>query len=559
MGFEVALLPLIFFSLACCVLVTLFFRHFGAFRFHWIVWSMMILSAIIPFVMVVGILPYDISRCLFGKLYVHSKELHLLLDVLYWISFVLTWVVNPLLVSFLRYPYSIGIKQRLWLTVKENLIFWGSILGVVVVGVTILLATHKMTVSNLFPLAISLANGYGLLVLCLTLGYGFVALPRKIWKEANPASSYLYCLQDISMQTSNCAKNVADGKELLKLCDVAREKFVGNTKEVWQRKGEKRVDRLQRLINEMPIPELSKDTESKNRKIKKLKKAKWETYSPLKLQGFLELLEDVCQSIEFTSFYVTDASKTALFKLRLYNSTLSIPLVILKRIGAVILFGMNLCCLWGEITLIFNNKYSFFYMVSHVSIPQTVNIIFITTPILAYMMFVGSWSLRHLRIGSFFRFIPGSTNSNTLNYFAVILCRLGPTIGFHYMQQIGAYDSEFQKVMGVMDVVVFIGTKWNTYSPLLLLIIMIVASFQIINRIMIALKMDIVTYDPSLMNHDSLRCGEDVLCQLNANAKDLISYGLSYKTILENTNVFKKKVKYGRPEDTLLNNGAEDI
>lgn len=559
MGFEVGVLALLFNSIASGVLVTLFFRHFGAFKFHWIVWSNMLLSAIIPFVMVVGILPYDISRCLFGKLSTHSKLLHIILEFLYWVSFVLTWVINPLLVSYLRYPYSIGLKQRIWLTVRENLIFWGTILAVVVVGVTILLATHKMTFSNLFPLAISLANGYGLLVLCLTLGYGFVALPRKIWKEANPAITYLYCLQDISLQTSNCATTIADGKELVNHCYDARRRLNGDAKEIWDKKGEKRLIRLKNLINEMPIPELSQKEGSKNKKIKKLKGTKWEEYSPLKLQGFLELLEDVCQNIEFTYSHVSDASKTALAKLKLYNNILNIPHLIFKRILAVLIFGLNLCCVWGEISLMFSSKYSLFYIISHVSIPQVVNIIFISTPILAYLMVIGSWSLRYLRIGSFFRFIVGHTNSNTLNYFSIILCRLGPTIGFHYMQQIGAYDSEFQKVMGVMDVVVFIGTKWNTYAPVLLVGIMIIVSFEIVDRVMSACKAEIVTYDPSIMNPISLKKGEDVLCKLNPEARNMILRGFSYKVVLEHVNVFKKKEKTNRPLDVLLDDISEVI
>lgn len=550
--FDPCIIPLIFFSIIVSVLVTLFFRHFGAFKFHWIVWSNMLLSAIIPFVMVIGILPYDISRCLFGKLYAHSKELHFLLEALYWISFVLTWVINPLLVSYLRYPYSIGLKQRIWLTIRENLIFWGVILGVVVVGVTILLATGKMTFSNLFPLAISLANGYGLLVLCIALGYGFVDLPRTIWRKANPATAYLYCLQDICLQTTNCASTVADGKALLVHCRDARRKLRGDAKEVWERKGEKRVARLTKLVNEMPIPELSQQKETKNRKIKKLKGTQWEKYSALKLEGFLELLEDACQGIEYTSSYVSDASKTALNKLKLYNHALNIPLVLLKRFVAILLLGLNFCCLWGEITLIFNNKYSIFYIISHLSIPQAVNIIFISTPLLAYLMFVGSWSLRYLHIGSFFRFIVGHTNSNTLNYFSIILCRLGPTVGFHYMQQIGAYDSEFQKVMGVMDVVVFIGTKWNTYAPILLVLFMIIASLELIDRLRTACKFDIVTYDPLIMNPVSLKKGEDVLCKLCPEAKNMILCGMTYKNILDHVQVFKKKPKTNKPDDVLL-------
>lgn len=550
MGFEISIIPVIFFSLLSIILVTLFFRRFGAFRFFWVVWFMMLLSAIIPYLMVVGILPYDISRCLFGKVATNSKELHLLLDILYWTSFVLTWAINPILVSYLRYPYSISIKRRIWLTIRENLIFWGTALALIVVGLTILLVTNHLTFSNIFPLAISLANGYGLLVLCLTLGYGFIGIPRTIWQEANPASAYLYCLQDISQQTTFCSSTVADCDAILVLCRSGKDSLRGEQKEIWEQKVEPRLNHLAEVEQSLPIPERCKRGESKNKKIQNLRKLNWATMTHSQIEDVLALIEDIIQNIESTSSYVSDAAKTALNKLRLYNHKLSIPLVILKRVFAIFLLLINLCCLWSEITLMFNTKYSLFYMLSHLKIPQIINIVFISTPILSYLMIVGSWTLRHFRIGSFFRFIVGHTNSNTLNYFSIILCRLGPTIGFHYMQQIGAYDSEYQKVMGVMNVVVFIGTKWNIYSPILLILVMIAAIFQVYERIRFAFGKDIVTYDEAIMDINSLQNGQEVLCELESDAKNLVEAGMNYMLIMDHAKIFKKPKK--EIEESLL-------
>lgn len=550
MGFEISLIPVIFFSLLSCVLVTLFFKRFGAFRFFWIVWFMMLLSAIIPYVMVVGILPYDISRCLFGKIATNSKELHLLLDILYWTSFVLTWVINPLLVSYLRYPYSLSIKRRIWLTIRENLIFWGTILTVVIVGLIILFATNDMKFSNILPLAISLANGYGLLILCFALGYGFIEMPRTIWKEANPASAYLYCLQDISRQTTVCSTTVADCDALLVLCRNGKNSLRGENKQIWEQRCEPKMNRLAEVEQTLPIPERCKRGESKSKKIQKLRKLNWSVLTSSQIEDILEMLEDITQQIESTSSYVSDAAKTALSSLRLYNHKLNVPLVILKRIFAVVLFIVNLCCLWSEITLMFNTKFSLFYMLSHIKIPQIISIVFISTPILAYLMFIGSWVLRHFRIGSFYRFIVGHTNSNSLNYFSIILCRLGPTIGFHYMQQIGAYDSEFQKVMGVMNVVVFIGTKWNIYAPILLILVMIATFFQLYERIAFAFGKEIVTYDESIMDTNSLQNGQEVLCELEPDAKILIDAGMDYMLILDHAALFKRPKK--EIEESLL-------
>jgi hypothetical protein len=164
--------------------------------------------------------------------------------------------------------------------------------------------------------------------------------------------------------------------------------------------------------------------------------------------------------------------------------------------------------------------------------PEVVDMLLITTPILGYLMVVGSWSLTHLRLGSFFRFTTQSTNANTLNYFAVILCRLGPTIGFHYLEQIGATASEFRRVMGVMDQIVFIGDQWPVYAPILLIFSMIFFAFGIPERIASCCGKEGFSFDYSLMNNEDLATGQEVLTQLEPEAADLIRSGFSYVSIL---------------------------
>ncbi|OHT07079.1 hypothetical protein TRFO_05276 [Tritrichomonas foetus] len=559
MGFDYGLIPVIVFSGLACFGVTIFFKRYGAFKHHWIVWSLMIISAYIPYIMVVGILPYDISLCLFGSAVADHHSLRMTLEVFYWVSFVLTWVINPLIVSYLRYPYSLTLKRRIWLTIRENLIFWGSIAGVVVVGLIILLATHQLTFNNIFPLAISLANGYGLLVLCFCLGHGLAAIPRSVWNKANPAAAYLYCLQKISRETTLCSVTIADGDACLVHCQNANDKLVGKLKQQWEEKGIPRMNRLSRIKGELPIPDRCKVGESKNKKVKKLRKMKWEKCTEMQLEDFFELLDDICLDIEQTASYVNDSALNALKCLRRYKKKISKASVIMFRALAVLLFIINLICLWSELCLIFDIRYSIFYIISHVAMPQIVSIICVSTPILAYLLVVGSWSLRHLKLGSFFRFIAGATNANTLNYFSIILCRLGPTIGFHYMQQIGAYDSEFQKVMGVMNVVVFIGTKWNIYAPILLAVIMIFVFFNIIDRICFACGKDPLTYNTSIMHHTMLQNGEEVLAELQPEAKSLIMSGYRYTNVLDQAKLFGKKTDDKSSLDENLLNDVREI
>ncbi|OHT05271.1 hypothetical protein TRFO_27024 [Tritrichomonas foetus] len=563
MSFRYELIIPILVSIIIVIGVVLFFRYYGAFKHYWIVWLLMLLSAIIPFTMVIGILPFDIGMSFYDK-ETNYKWLKDLLEVLYWVSFVFTWVINPIIVSYLRYPYSLTLKHRIWLTIRENLIFWGTVVGVIVVGVIVLIASGNLTFPNLIPLAIALANGYGLLMLCLCLGHGFVALPRTIWLLANPGTAYLYYLQKISKETKLCASTIADGDEALRLCRVATTNLRSDLKKLYNEVGVQRMKKLSDLKDELPIPKRYQNGKSTSKTIKKLSGLNWQYLSESQLEDFFSLLDTTTRNIEETTSYVMKASEQALNALRRYNSDYSTAMVVLKRIGAVLIALLNGLCLWSELCLMINPKYSLFNYISHLEMLPAIHILCISTPILAYLMFIGSWSLKHLRLGSFFRFIAGKTNANTLNYFSIILSRLGPTIGYHYMQQIQSYDSQFQKVMGTMNVVVFVGDKWNIYSPILLVLIMFLVGFNVLNKIAGCCGKKRYTFDPSMMDFDDLENGEEVLCEMQSDVHLLIDAGLKYNVIVnkekptfKKSTGFKRKKNFAGLDDTPLNQLSE--
>lgn len=531
-------------SIVCAVVTVFVFKVYGAFKHPWGAWSLMLISAIIPLVMVIGILPYDISLCLFGQ--DATKEyttLRLVLEVLYWVSFVLTWVVNPIIVSFLRYKESLSLKHRIWLTIKENIIVYGIILGVVVVGVIILMATGNLTLNNLFPLAISLANGYGLLILCFCLGHGLIALPRTIWQMATPEHRYLFHLHKIAQETKTCATTVADAKAIVSYCDRARSSLGGYLATMYEEVGNARAVKLHELLGDVAIPDRFFRESSENKKFEKIRRIDWAHCSTSQLEDFFALADETIDRLDEASKVLQHSGQSALTSLQQYQKSHSKITTVLRRAFSVILFVVNGVCLWGELALIFKPELSIFYMLSHMSMPSIISILGVSTPILAYLVFVGSWSLTHLRLGSFFKFTKGCTNANTLNYFAIILCRLGPTIGFHYIQQIRAEGSEFQKVMGVMDVIVFIGTKWNIYSPILLVLLMLFFLFNVPDKLKRCCgKDDGFSLDYTVLNHKDLEAGEEVLKIIQPEAGQMIDEGLTWAAIEANT---RKKTKNG--------------
>lgn len=532
-------------SLGCIAVMVFFFYYFGAFKHPWVVSLTMVVSASIPIIMVIGILPYDLSLCMFGSSDEPHKALRMILEILYWVSFVLTWAVVPIMVSFLGYSHSITLKHRIWMTIRENLIFYGCAGGVVVIGVVILLATKSMTIENLLPLGIALANGYGLIVLCLCLGFGVIEMPRLLWQTAKAHFRYFFYLHRIAKETELCATAVADGDAASNHCTNAETHLSGKCRDMYEERGKPRMIKLNQVKSEIPIPDRYCNAQSNNKLIEKVNKIDWEKCTESQLEDFFQLLDNTTLKIEQAGSYVQDSAKQAYRALYDYTKRGHELKAILRKIGSILIGILMAIVVWCEITLMFNIKFSLFYILSHMAMPQVVSILLVSTPILSFILFVGSWTLTKLRLGSFFRFIKGATNANSLNYFAILISRVGPTIGFHYLNQIGATGSQFNKVMGKMNVVIFIGDQWNLYSPILMLVVMVFAAFNIVDRILACFGKERFSFDMVSNNYETLAAGEEILSELDSDARELVESGFSFSQIAE-----KEKINISRDNNT---------
>ena len=169
------------------------------------------------------LLPIDIAHSFIAK---SPLALEILWQLLYWITFMLTWFVDPLLqvswggeacspfshfflrsgcrllyspappsnllaavVAWGQEYYAAGqftVKGRLLQSLRANLIFY-SILGTPVLGFIIyILASQTVRFAELIPFVLTLANTAGLLIIFSMMGYGLVEVPRTLWRESRP-------------------------------------------------------------------------------------------------------------------------------------------------------------------------------------------------------------------------------------------------------------------------------------------------------------------------------------------------------------------------------------
>lgn len=477
---------------ACLLLVLViagFYFYYGAFRHPFWASSFMILSACIPTIMVSGILPYDIALSMNTNENNTDLRLTITLEILYWVSFALTWIIVPFLVSYLSYSHTLSVKHRLFMVIRENLIIYGIAALLIFIALIIMIATKKLTIKTIPSMFVALSNGYGLVLLSLSYGFGFVAFPRYLWQSADPALKYKHKIDQLYKEINKCAHSVADADAALEHFRIAEENVEGDMATRFIALGKSRCDKLNLLKSALPIPDKFYTSQCTNKKINAVRKIDWKNCTETNIEDFLCLMDQTAESLDQCKNFIMAVSKQAEKALFAYKSAFSRKNISKiaktgKRIFAVFIMIVVAICYWSEISLIpLKPQLNLFYHLSRMKISPSASQFFISFPIISFLYFIGGWTLVKARVGQFYRFIPHASNANTLNYWAILICRLGPTIGYHYMLQIGAKGTSFAKVMGVMDKVILIGDYWNYFSPILMILFSLFIGFDLWDKI----------------------------------------------------------------------------
>jgi hypothetical protein len=100
--------------------------------------------------------------------------------MLYWLTFVMSWVGLPFLVEF-RQNGEFELDRRVWSSTRRLLFHWTVLAGAMVVVALYLILVDHLSLSGVLGLAMAASNTYGLLWVIALLGYGLVEIPRSFW------------------------------------------------------------------------------------------------------------------------------------------------------------------------------------------------------------------------------------------------------------------------------------------------------------------------------------------------------------------------------------------
>lgn len=106
--------------------------------------------------------------------------------IIYWLTFVLTWLVLPLMGDYMDAGYR-DSKSRMIYSLRSNAQYQAIMLGCAIAGLVYMIFSYGFDFTAIKALVVALAYVWGLILAIYLLGHGLVALPRSMIRNASIA------------------------------------------------------------------------------------------------------------------------------------------------------------------------------------------------------------------------------------------------------------------------------------------------------------------------------------------------------------------------------------
>jgi hypothetical protein len=130
--------------------------------------------------------------------------------ITYWLTFLLTWWLLPLLGEYVDSGYR-DTQSRILYSLRSNARYQLIVLGVGVAGLVYFILQNGFHAASIKGMIMALAYAFGLIVAIGLMGHGLVALPRKLFKNASVSGR----LRSLQMQAPKTKDKLDDATESL--------------------------------------------------------------------------------------------------------------------------------------------------------------------------------------------------------------------------------------------------------------------------------------------------------------------------------------------------------
>ncbi|KAJ3024633.1 UNVERIFIED_CONTAM: LMBR1 domain-containing protein 2 [Siphonaria sp. JEL0065] len=483
-------------------------------RFPWYAQLFSFVGWYFPFAIIL-ILPLDLASTLHTKCqidnieqdpdicqeplaYVTADFLLVFWKIVYWTSQLLCWFVIPIMGTYVR-SGDFRLSTRLYNAVKDNM-FYYLLMGIGGAAFLIyMLFAVKFTKEALIAVLMAAANAWGLLLCTCMLGYGLVEVPRFVWNLAIPAQR----LKALEMKVPKTREKMIDSEA--EMYEVARAVASANHKVP---DGDPLRVHVELLLKKCPLALDEKVQADIDRRKEVTEQTLRDLHARIKYSGNLcsrhqaqyrFLLEkawflgDVVENQKskdyvFRSVYFkAGTSPLDVAKLRILWVWYIWLRPIIIRLFSIIFILASIALIWSESTfqitalplsipaLLIKNNF-----VSYASLE------FIAISFLIYMCTCAYSTLFRINIFDYYVIVPEHcTDEPSMLFVGGYLCRLTFPLCYNFLNMVGDdQNSVFIEFQGkAIDLAPLLGSGFNDWVPLLVLIFSVITYFDLFGRI----------------------------------------------------------------------------
>ncbi|KAK6331142.1 hypothetical protein TWF696_003211 [Orbilia brochopaga] len=168
--------------------------------------------------------------------------------IAYWLSFVLTWAILPILQSYHASGHR-DPRKRLSEAVRENIRYHLIVLTIGIIGLIYLIATNGFNPGSIKSLVIAASYFYTLTFAVFLMGHGLVAIPRNLWRDSTVAAR----LRRLQTKAPKTYDNLANATE--KLEDLEKEVLAIHKRASTSTTAPEFREWIEELVENLQLPE----------------------------------------------------------------------------------------------------------------------------------------------------------------------------------------------------------------------------------------------------------------------------------------------------------------
>ena len=438
--------------------------------------------------------------------------------ITYWITFIFSWIILPLLSEFYL-SGSLTFCGKLSDSIKYNLKFYGIIIGFLVLGIILITITTNIKFYSFSSTIISIGNTFGLTIIVFLMSYGLVEFPKFIWNIGD----YNNKLRKLAFIFDHIEQNYIEAQNDIRSMKIIISGFIRNI----DNNIKLRVEYLLDKINKFEIPDGATST------------IQPEHHNHFEL---VNKKTKICiDNYDLSKLKYIDAIKKYNKYVSRKDTIFCVPIKYIFRILGFLAYCQTILTLFCELSITINylginiSPYSIVLEKSNNTFARYLFCI-ITFWYLAIVTYYPLFKSKLYNIFSKIFFLPEiyfnrSTSIIMLITTAIFMCRLQFPLSFNYIAMT-QYDKliphintiitnstinnnssalinlninliEIQQTTGFMNT---LGTNMeldsiNAFLPILLIIMTFITYFKLVDKLLICLKIDFAG-DPIANNLD---------------------------------------------------------